>query len=116
MDRPAQSTRAHRSSQPEWPEDEPDGSAARAVTFGDRRGLKLEYGILDQADEIAGRAAERGELDAFPDILDGFDDDRASGDHVLSGCRDAAHAPVGTRTGRRVGVRVQAQLVAAGIR
>jgi hypothetical protein len=78
-----------------------------AVTFGDRRGLKLEYGILDQADEIAGRAAERAELDAFPDILDGLDDDGASGDQVFAGCRDAAHAPVGTRTGRRVGVRVQ---------
>src|ERR1022692_1971981 len=90
-------------------------SATGAFSFGDRRGLKLEHGVLDQADEIADRAAERAEFDAFPDILDGLDGDRAHCDHVFCGCRDVAHAPVGARTDRRVGVRVEAQLVAARV-
>ncbi len=34
---------------------------------------------------------------------------------MLFGGRDVAHTPVGARTDRRVGVRVEAQLVAAGV-
>jgi hypothetical protein len=54
------------------------------LIVGDRRGLKLEQGILDQAHGIAERTAEGAQLDALADVLDGFIDDRTRCDHVLS--------------------------------
>lgn len=73
-------------------------SAAGTVAFSDRRGLKVEPWIFDQAEEIARRAAECSQLGASTNILGGFDDDRARFDHVFFRCGNVAHAPLGART------------------